>query len=186
MPSKKRKSQVEPEEGRQEEAVEERQKAAKKAQNEGSKKQKQQPSKKSEYELEPDTDENEENQKNADADKEEGNDEEDIIKGLCPHAKFVLEKPLSTYPTGKDGKKELVKNARDALRDQMSFEGKNKAVSTLPIRCCNWPSRLEHFQVTTDWLPCLKGRASAEAVLTHSDDICRIADYNNYFHVICK
>ena len=55
-------------------------------------------------------------------------EEEEIVKGLCPQAKFVLEKPLSSYPLGKEGKKELIKNARDALRDQMAFEGKSKAV----------------------------------------------------------
>ena len=123
LPSNKRKPQEKPEEDAQEEPTKKKQKAAKTSQGEGGK-DKKNPSKKSEYELEPDADEIEQN-----VNEENKAEEEDIVKGLCTHAKFVLEKPLSSYPLGKEGKKELIKNARDALRDQMAFEGKNKAVS---------------------------------------------------------
>ena len=74
--------------------------------------------KKSEYDMQPDGKQTVENE------------EEDIVKGLCSHAKFVLKKPESSYPFGQEGKKEMVKNARDALREQMAFEGRSKVSSS--------------------------------------------------------
>ncbi len=105
----KRKAQEKAEGLEHEEPDNKKQKAANK---------KMQASKKSEYELEPDSEER----------GGEGNEEDAIVSGLCPHARLVLEKPLSTYPATKEGRKLLIKDTRDALRDQMGFEGKSKAV----------------------------------------------------------
>lgn len=58
--------------------------------------------------------------------------EEDIAaKGLCPSVKKILERELASYPTTLAGRKEMSKNIREALRDQMEFEGKQRYVSTL-------------------------------------------------------
>lgn len=54
-----------------------------------------------------------------------------MAKGLCPSAVPLLERDMSTYAANNAGRKELMRNVREAFRDQMEFEGKNRHVRPL-------------------------------------------------------
>lgn len=64
-----------------------------------------------------------------------GADDNATAKGVSPDVKTLLEKPLSSYPLAREGKLELVRNVKEALREQMAYEGKPKHVSPCLLIC---------------------------------------------------
>lgn len=48
-------------------------------------------------------------------------------KEVAPDVKVLLQKPLSSYPVGKEGTRELMSTVKEAVRVQMGFEGHTNA-----------------------------------------------------------
>ena len=55
--------------------------------------------------------------------------EDMAASGLCPEVVPILRKPVSAYPKTKDGTHALRKAVKEALRLQMTFEGRKVSVS---------------------------------------------------------